>query len=214
MATNWPQPELFIKADCKHNPRVPPRRTTNRGLMDSMQISFWLVGVLFAVEAVEILMKVELDRFGIFPRNVNGLVGVILSPLLHANTGHLIANATPLFVLLTILLWDKNYKAGSTIAIIWLVSGLGTWLLGRGTYEGEATVHIGASSLIYGLVAYLIVAGFRMESWRAIFIAILVFLIYGGIFYGALPRDGLVSWEGHLCGAVAGAWAAFQQHRR
>lgn len=179
-----------------------------------MQISFWLVGMLFAVEAVEILMQVSLDRFGIFPRNVNGLVGVIFSPLLHAGTGHLIANATPLFVLLTVLFWDKNYKAGSTIAIIWLVSGLGTWLLGRGTHHGEPTVHIGASSLIYGLVAYLIVAGFRMESWRAIFVAMLVFLIYGGIFYGALPREGLVSWEGHLCGALAGAWTAFQQHRR
>ena len=182
--------------------------------MDAMQISFWLVGVLFAVMAAEIILQVRLDRFGIYPRDVHGLIGIFCSPLLHGSTAHLIANATPLFVLLTILLWDRNYKPGSTIAIIWLVSGLGTWLLGRREFEGEPTVHIGASSIIYGLVAYLIVAGFRMESWRAIFIAILVFAFYGGIFYGALPRDGLISWEGHLCGALAGAWTAFQQHRR
>ena len=205
---------LFIFRIANHYPAVPPRRGRNRGLMDAMQISFWLVGVLFAVMAAEIILQVRLDRFGIYPRDVHGLIGIFCSPLLHGSTAHLIANATPLFVLLTILLWDRNYKPGSTIAIIWLVSGLGTWLLGRREFEGEPTVHIGASSIIYGLVAYLIVAGFRMESWRAIFIAILVFAFYGGIFYGALPRDGLISWEGHLCGALAGAWTAFQQHRR
>ena len=179
-----------------------------------MQISFWLVGVLFAVMAIEIVLQVRLDRYGIYPLDVHGLKGILFSPLLHGSTAHLMANAPPLFVLLTILLWDRKYKPGSTIAIIWLVSGVGTWLLGRREIGDDPTVHIGASSLIYGLVAYLIVAGFRMESWRAIFIAILVFVFYGGIFYGVLPRDGIISWEGHLCGALAGAWTALQQHRK
>lgn len=178
-----------------------------------MQISFWLVGILFAVKAAEIVLRVRLDPFGILPRDTQGLIGILFSPLLHGGTAHLIANATPLFVLLSILLWDRNYKPGSTIAIIWIFSGLGTWVLGRQEFQGEPTVHIGASSLIYGLVAYLIVAGFRMESWRAIFMAIGVFVFYGGIFYGVIPHDGLVSWEGHLCGAIAGAWAAVRQHR-
>lgn len=179
-----------------------------------MQISFWLVGALFAVMAAEILLKVPLTRFGIYPRDVHGLIGILCSPLLHGNTAHLLANAPPLFMLLTILFWDRNYRPGSTIAIIWLVSGLGTWLLGRREFEGEPTVHLGASSIIYGLVAYLIVAGFRMESWRAIFIAVAVFALYGGIFFGVLPHDGPISWEGHLCGALAGAWTALRQHRK
>jgi len=207
-------PELHILSISNHTQPVPPRMGRNRGLLDAMQISFWLVGLLFAVKAVEILLQVSLDHYGIRPRDTHGLIGIIFSPLLHAGGAHLVANATPLFVLLTVLFWDRKYKPGSTIAIIWLVSGVGTWILGRGEFQGELTVHIGASSLIYGLVSYLIVAGFRMESWRAIFIAIVVFALYGGIFYGALPRDGLISWEGHLCGALAGAWTAFQQHRK
>jgi membrane associated rhomboid family serine protease len=73
-------------------------------------------------------------------------------------------------------------------------------------------VHIGASSIIFGLVAYLIVAAFMMNSWRSAVVAILVFLVFGGILYGMLPQQGPVSWEGHLSGALAGIWAAKRNH--
>jgi membrane associated rhomboid family serine protease len=132
-----------------------------------------------------------------------GLPGIIFSPLLHANLSHLVANAVPLFVLLVLLLSHRQYHPYRTLALIWGASGLGTWLIGRGH-----AVHIGASSIVFGLAAFLIVAGFQMKSWRSAGVAILVFVLYGGIFYGALPQAGPISWEGHLCGAVAGAWTA------
>jgi membrane associated rhomboid family serine protease len=71
---------------------------------------------------------------------------------------------------------------------------------------------VGASSLIFGLVAYLIVAGFLMGSWRAVFVAAAVLFFFGGIFYGVLPQAGPISWEGHLSGAIAGVWAGRRNH--
>ncbi len=171
-----------------------------------------LVAWLCVLEFVDHLLRQQkgltLDGFGIVPRTVPGLAGILCSPLLHANFAHLAANAIPLFVLLTILFWDRRYRPWSTLASIWLVSGFGTWLIGRG-----GSVHIGASSIIFGLVAYLIVAGLLMRSWRSAMIAFLVLLAFGGIFYGVLPQEGPVSWEGHLCGSLAGVAAAWSNRR-
>jgi membrane associated rhomboid family serine protease len=133
---------------------------------------------------------------------------VLFAPLLHLNGAHLMANAIPLFILLVLLFWDRKYHPERTMAIIWVFSGLGTWLIGRGN-----ACHIGASSLIYGLVVYFIVAAFRMRSWRAAIVAILVFIFYGGIFYGMVPQKEMVSWEGHLSGAISGWIAARWNHR-
>ena len=44
------------------------------------------------------------------------------------------------------------------------------------------------------------------------FVAIVVFLVFGGIYVGILPHNGPVSWEGHLSGVVAGLLAAFNNH--
>lgn len=150
-----------------------------------------------------------LRQFGILPRTAPGLVGIAFSPLLHANGTHLMANALPLLVLLFLLFWDRHYYPARTLALIWVASGAGTWLIGRG-----GSVHLGASSVIYGLVTYLVAAGFLLRSWRSVLIAVGVLLIYGGIIYGVLPQRGPISWEGHLCGALAGIWAAHLNHAR
>jgi len=166
-------------------------------------LSTVFVAILFLVRGIDILLGLHFERFGIAPRTLSGLVGVFFSPLLHGNMHHLLANSVPLFVLLVILLSNPKYQPYATLGFIWIASGLGTWLIGRGN-----TVHIGASSIVFGLAAFLIVAGLTMKSWRSATIAIFVFLFYGGIFYGALPQAGPISWEGHLCGAIAGAWRA------
>ena len=94
----------------------------------------------------------------------------------------------------------------------WAFSGwgvAGTWLIGRG-----GSVHIGASSLIYGVAVYLIAAGWWMRSWRSIFVAVAVLFLYGGLFYGLLPQRGIVSWEGHLAGALTGWLVAWRMHAK
>ena len=178
---------------------------------ESVQTSALMVSVLFLVEVADLILRREqgltLAGFGIAPRTVPGLAGIVFSPLLHASPAHLLANALLLFVLLVLLFWDRHYYPVLTLSSIWFFSGLGTWLIGRGN-----TVHIGASSIIFGLVTYLIVAGFLMKSWRSAIVALLVLIGFGGIFYGVLPQAGPISWEGHLSGALAGIWAAKRNH--
>jgi membrane associated rhomboid family serine protease len=183
---------------------------------EAVQASALLVSVLFMVEFADLILQhtrhTSLTGFGIVPRTVPGLVGIAFSPLLHANMAHLLANALPLFVLLVLLFWDRHYYPVLTLASIWFFSGLGTWLIGRGSDDGRPVVHIGASSIIFGLVTYLIVAGFLLKSWRSAMVAVLVLVVFGGIFYGVMPHAGPISWEGHLSGALAGVWAAKRNH--
>jgi len=178
---------------------------------EATQTSAFLVSILFLIEFADLILRHErhitLSGLGIVPRTVPGLVGIAFSPLLHASPAHLLANALPLFILLILLFWDRHYYPVVTLSSIWFFSGLGTWLIGRGD-----TVHIGASSIIFGLVAYLIAAGFLMKSWRSAIVAMIVFICFGGIFYGVLPQAGPISWEGHLSGALAGIWAAKRNH--
>jgi membrane associated rhomboid family serine protease len=175
-------------------------------LADALTISTLMVALLVVVEVIDHLHPFPLDAFGIVPRTARGFLGILFSPLLHGNFPHLFANAVPLWILLTLLYMDRAYHPTRTLALIWYASGLGTWLIGR------TAIHIGASSIVFGLVAYLIVSGILMKSWRSFFIALGVFFLFGGIFYGALPQAGPISWEGHLCGALAGIWTARRNH--
>jgi membrane associated rhomboid family serine protease len=191
-------------------------RSHFKTFQEAVRISALLVSVLFVVELAELTLQhwkgLTLSGFGIVPRTTSGLVGIAFSPLLHASPSHLLANALPLFILLVLLFWDRHYHPVVTLCSIWFFSGLGTWLIGRGSDGNRPIVHIGASSVIFGLVAYLIVSGFLMRSWRSAIVAIVVLICFGGIFYGVLPQAGPVSWEGHLSGALAGIWAAKRNH--
>ncbi|HEY1172671.1 MAG TPA: rhomboid family intramembrane serine protease [Verrucomicrobiae bacterium] len=190
-------------------------KSTWKDFRSAFQFSIFFVAVLFVTFGIDILLRVKgsgLAGFGIIPRTTWGLIGIPFSPLLHANLAHLLANSVPLLVLLTLLFWDRKYHPGTTLTIIWLVSGVGTWLIGRNESGGQPIVHIGASSVIYGIFAYLIASAFWMRRWRSAFIAVLVLFLYGGIVLGAMPQAGPISWEGHLAGMIAGIWCALRLH--
>jgi len=176
-------------------------------LAEALQLSAFLVGLLYVIWVVNLIFHLGLNRFGIVPRTGFGLVGIAFSPLLHASFAHLIANSIPLFVLLAVVFSDSHYYPARTLALIWVGSGLGTWIIGRGD-----SVHIGSSSIIFGLVVYLMVTGVLMKSWRSALIALVVFFVFGTTLLGVLPHAGPLSWEGHLCGAAAGFWAARHNH--
>jgi len=187
-------------------------RALARPLQQALSVSFCIVSTIcvawLATVVVGGIFGYPLVQWGIFPRSLSGLFGVVWSPFLHGNAAHLWSNVVPLFVLLTLLFWNPGYRPTQTLALIWIGSGLGTWLIGGGD-----ELHIGASGLVYGLVAYLVLAGFLMKSWRSAIVAIVVFFLYGGIVWGVLPIQEGMSWEGHLCGAMAGIWAALKAHR-
>lgn len=176
-------------------------------LLDGIEASATIVFTIFAVFYINYLfLGGQLNHFGIVPRTWRGLIGIVGSPFLHYNSQHLMANGVSLFILLTILYSHRDYRPKHTLAAVWLLSGLGTWLIGRDA------IHIGASGVVYGVIVYLVAAGWFLRDWRSALIAAGILFLYGGTFHGILPQPGVVSWEGHLSGAIAGLLIAQHQH--
>lgn len=170
------------------------------------------VALLYLVEIVDQLTGHALDRNGIRPLETDGLWGVLFAPLLHADWQHLLANTLPLLVLGFLVTLAGLARFVWATAIIWILGGLGTWLIGDLGGCRLETNHIGASGLIFGWLTFLLVFGwFTRHLWQIV-VGLVVLFLYGGILWGAVPvLDGCggVSWQGHLCGAVAGVLAAY-----
>lgn len=158
-----------------------------------------LAVVLWGVFLVDRVLPIDFNRWGIVPRELGGIWGIFLSPFLHANLSHLLSNFLPLMILLTLLVATQRHSWWIALQIV-LLGGLLLWVFGR------PAVHVGASGLIYGLIAYLMAAGFRQGRFGPAIAALLVGFLYGGtLLSGVLPTVGEhVSWDGHLTSAVAG----------
>lgn len=159
-------------------------------------------GVLYLIEAVDVVLGGALDGAGIQPRQLDGLDGVLWAPLLHAGWQHLVANTVPVLVLGFFVLAGGVNQFVMVTGTIWLVGGLGTWLV------AEGGTHIGASILIFGWMSFLLVRGFYARSAAQITLAAMLFLFWGGMFWGVLPGVPGISWQGHLFGALGGLLAA------
>jgi membrane associated rhomboid family serine protease len=144
----------------------------------------------------------ELERFGVRPRQWIGLPGILVAPLLHADFVHLVANTLPVLVLGTAMLQLYPSAALRVLPAIYLGPGLAVWLFAR---DG---VHVGASGLVYGLVSYIFVAGLIRRERRAIAASLLVAFMYGALVWGVLPIRHGVSWETHLAAALIGVLLA------
>jgi membrane associated rhomboid family serine protease len=173
------------------------------------------VALLYLIEAWDQVTGEHLENNGIRPLETDGLTGILFAPLLHANWGHLVANTVPALVLGFLVTLTGMARFFWATAIIWILGGLGTWLIGnigaQCPYVGVTceTNHIGASGLIFGWLTFLIVFGFFTRHAWQIVTGIVVLFVYGGILWGALPGTFGVSWQGHLCGGIAGVVAAY-----
>ena len=172
------------------------------------------VALLYVIEAYDSVTGHRLDSNGIRPLETDGLTGILFAPLLHSNWEHLVANTGPALVLGFLMTLAGLSRFIFATAIIWILGGIGTWLIGNigaPTYNGMAveTNHIGASGLIFGWLTFLIVFGFFTRKIWEIVTGVVVLLIYGSILLGVLPGTFGVSWQGHLCGALAGLVAAY-----
>jgi membrane associated rhomboid family serine protease len=167
-----------------------------------------LVALAWILEFVDLVyFRGQLNTYGIYPRRISGLRGILFSPFLHGNFAHLISNTIPFLVLgwLVMLRETSDFWVVSAIAMV--VSGLGTWLFGS-LFSPYTTVHIGASGVIFGYFGFLLLRGYFERSFLAIVFSLVVGILYGGLLWGVLPFQYGISWEGHLFGFLGGALAA------
>jgi membrane associated rhomboid family serine protease len=168
-----------------------------------------IVGLLVGIWiAFGVSQLVDINQYGLQPRTSTGWVGIATSPFLHADMAHITGNSLPLLVLLCLLAGSRANSGKVVFAIIAVGGGL-HFLLGR---HGN---HIGASGLVFGLVAFLILSGILERRFLPLLVSVVTLVLYGGtLLSGVLPTVGdHISWDGHLCSAIAGGLIAWRMAR-
>jgi len=179
---------------------------------DTLRQRAFVVGIglaiMWGLELIDTIIGQKMNSLGIAPRDLTGLLGIPLAPVLHADFGHLVANTIPFAVLgfFTILRGIPTFVM--VTAVVTIVGGLAVWIVGSSGY------HIGASGLVFGYLGYNVAMGIFERSFKSIAMAVLVALLYGGMIFGVFPGKTGVSWEGHLFGAAAGVGWAYVSGRK
>ncbi|WP_235556739.1 rhomboid family intramembrane serine protease [Microbacterium sp. GCS4] len=168
-----------------------------------------LLAVMWVVQAADAILPGSFTGFGLRSWDLEGLLGILVGPLLHANWQHLIANSLPLLVLGCLVAVEGARRFWTVTLLAAVVGGLGTWLL-----NAPGTLTVGASGLVFGYFGYTVLRVFApgRVSHRILYavVAVIVIALYGGSMLAGVVgvREG-VSWQAHLFGAIGGGLAVF-----
>ncbi|MDF2644065.1 MAG: rhomboid family intrarane serine protease [Pseudomonas sp.] len=172
-----------------------------------LKLVFGLALLLVAIQLINVVTGSWLIGFGIVPRTLEGLRGIVLAPFIHGSFAHLFGNLLP-FIMLSWLVATEGVKRYLWVAgLIALHGGLLVWLFGR------TSLHVGASGVIFGLWTYLLGRAWYQRSFASLLLACIALAAYGGMIYGFIPAAG-ISFESHLAGALAGIWVACLMHSK
>ena len=176
--------------------------TDKKKILSTLFIPLLFLLMMWLVKIIEMNFQINFVRYGVFPKTIDGLKGVLFSPFIHKDFTHLINNSYPIIILGGMLF--AIYHKIATQLFIWLyfIAGLWLWVIGRPSF------HIGASGLIYALASFLLVSGLIRKDPRLTATSMLVIFLYGSMIWGLLPTKEPISWEGHLAGFIAGALVA------
>jgi membrane associated rhomboid family serine protease len=161
------------------------------------------VAILWAVQGVNWATGYRLNAaFGLLPRQITGLDGIVAMPVLHGSLSHLMSNTPPLLLMGGLLAATATRALVAVNVVIVALGGALVWLFGSFGF------HIGASGLVFGWFGFLCARGLVDRSPVTLGAALLVGAIYGSLIWGVFPGTPGVSWEAHLFGAIAGVIAA------
>ncbi|MFJ4174867.1 rhomboid family intramembrane serine protease [Microbacterium sp. NPDC089696] len=168
-----------------------------------------LLAAMWIVQAADAILPGSFTGFGLRSWDLEGLTGILVGPLLHANWQHLIANSVPLLVLGCLVAVEGARRFWVVTLLSAVVGGLGTWVL-----NAPGTLTVGASGLVFGYFGYTVLRVFApgRASHRILYavVAVIVIALYGGSMLAGVVgvREG-ISWQAHLFGAIGGGLAVF-----
>jgi len=167
-------------------------------ILNSLAYPVLFVLLMGLSHLVQFVFDTNFVHYGIYPRSLKGLFGIIASPLIHGSFNHLFNNSVPIIILGGLLFTFYKEIAFKVSVWIYLMVGVWTWVYARDAY------HIGASGVLYGLFSFLLVSGFIRRNKQLISLSFAVIFIYGSLVWGLFPIDIKVSFEAHLFGFIAG----------
>lgn len=173
-----------------------------------------LLALMWAVQFLDAILPGSFTGFGLRSWDFASLPGLVLGPLLHSGWPHLISNSLPFLVLGCLVAVEGATRFWLVTAMVAIVGGAGTWLV-----NAPGTLTVGASGLVFGYFAYIVV---RVFSPRPIahriahaLIALIVIALYGGSMLAGIVGVGAgISWQAHLFGAVGGVMSALMGAKR
>jgi membrane associated rhomboid family serine protease len=180
------------------------------------------ITVIWLIKIAEVVSHHSLYYLGLFPKRFSGFWKIATFPLIHSNFEHLASNSLPILILAPAIAYFYPSAAVKVISISYFLPGALLWFFGRPAYHiasampgallwffGRPAYHMGASAMIYSFTTFLFFSGIIRRDKRAIALSLIVTFLYGSLVWGVLPLDPVVSWEGHLSGALSGIAAAF-----
>ncbi len=178
------------------------RNTTSKLFFSLLYPGVFLI-LLWAIKLYETISGVNLSWYGLYPRSIHGLFGIVTSPMLHGDWSHLAANSIPLLILGSFILYFYRSIAFQIFFWVYLMTGIWVWTAAREAY------HIGASGIIYGFITFLFFSGVFRKDTKLLAVSLFVVFLYGGTIWGVLPLKNGMSWESHLLGSLAGLITAY-----
>ena len=164
----------------------------------TLAIPLYFVLSLWIIYWFEVKNGYNFNRYGIYPRTIGGLKGILFSPFIQGDIKHLYHNSAPLFVLFFCLLYFYRSIAYKVFFFGALLTGFITWIIARNSY------HIGASGIIYMLFSFVFFSGIIRRNFRLVAVSLMIIFLYGSMVWYLLPVKESISWEGHLSGFLTG----------
>lgn len=179
----------------------------SRNFSQALQFTGVFMAIIWLVHIVQVVLGIRFWKFGVIAGDIGGLKGIFTAPLIHGDWTHLIGNTIPLTILMMISFYFFHHLATIAFFAIYLGAGLCVW------FTESGAVHIGASGLVYGLVAFVFWMGLFDRDVKSIALSLTILFLYSGLFEGILPGKDGMSWQTHLFGAIIGILVAFIGHK-
>jgi membrane associated rhomboid family serine protease len=200
-----PKTQVMPSAQKSGPSRWSSRQLTGRweDAGDGVRLVLAMLAVMWAAWIANALDHYHLDQYGILPRNVGHLYGILTAPFLHASFSHIFGNTIPFLILGVVIAFAGLRRVVLVTLLSILVSGIGVWLTAT---SGSPT--IGASGVVFGFAAYLVFRGIFSRHLGELLIGLVVGAVFGlSLLADLIPHSG-VSWQAHLFGGIGGVLAA------